>query len=108
MANYRVSDKEIKNCSNKINSLKKEISKVVIGQDEIIDSLIMSLICNGHVLLEGVPGVAKTLIIKALGRASGCSVSRVQFTVDLLPTDINGITTYTPNKGFEVIKGPIF
>ncbi|MBR9704074.1 MoxR family ATPase, partial [Candidatus Pacearchaeota archaeon] len=64
--------------------------------------------CNGHVLLEGVPGIAKTITIRALAEASGCSVKRIQFTVDLLPTDITGITTYQPDRGFEVVKGPIF
>jgi MoxR-like ATPase len=73
-----------------------------------LDTLILGLICNGHVLLEGVPGVAKTLIIRALGQITGCSVKRVQFTVDLLPSDIIGLTTYTPGKGFEIVKGPIF
>jgi MoxR-like ATPase len=68
----------------------------------------MGLLCNAHILVEGVPGIAKTLAIRALAAASGCSVKRVQFTVDMLPTDIIGITSYTPGKGFEVIKGPIF
>ncbi|MBU0958587.1 MAG: AAA family ATPase [Nanoarchaeota archaeon] len=67
-----------------------------------------ALLCDGHVLLEGVPGIAKTLLVKALAEASGCSSKRIQFTVDLLPSDILGVTTYTPNKGFETIKGPIF
>ena len=88
--------------------LKKEIAKAVTGQEEIVDSLIRALICNGHVLLEGVPGIAKTLAIKSLAIASGCSAKRIQFTVDLLPTDITGIVMYTPGKGFETIKGPIF
>lgn len=103
-----ISQSEIRDCAETIKNLKKEISKIVIGQEEVIDGLIMGLICDGHVLLEGVPGIAKTLAIRALAQASGCSFKRVQFTVDLLPTDIIGITTYTPSKGFETIKGPIF
>ena len=99
---------DVKKCAEHIKSLKLEVSKVVIGQDKVINGLIRGLICNGHVLLEGVPGIAKTLTIRAIGQAIGCDVKRVQFTVDLLPTDITGITTYTPNKGFEVIKGPVF
>jgi MoxR-like ATPase len=67
-----------------------------------------ALISDGHVLLEGVPGIAKTLVIKALAQVSGCTSKRIQFTVDLLPTDILGLTTYTPEKGFEIVKGPIF
>jgi MoxR-like ATPase len=104
----RISDAELKYCMEVINKLKKEIGKVVIGQERILDGLMRGLICNGHVLLEGVPGIAKTLIIRALGQATGCSVNRIQFTVDLLPTDIIGIISYTPQKGFEVVKGPIF
>jgi len=101
-------DPEIIKCAEIIDKLKKEVSKVIIGQEKVVDGLIRGLICNGHVLLEGVPGVAKTLLIRALGQASGCEVKRVQFTVDLLPTDVVGITSYTPGKGFETIKGPIF
>jgi len=70
--------------------------------------LLRALLCDGHVLLEGVPGIAKTLIIRALGEASGCSTKRIQFTIDLLPTDILGLTSYSKEKGFEFIKGPIF
>jgi len=99
---------EIKEIAEIISKLKKEIAKVVVGQEEVINAFICALLCDGHVLLEGVPGIAKTLIIKTLAKASGCSSKRVQFTVDLLPSDIVGITTYTPQKGFEIIKGPIF
>ncbi|MFA5173925.1 MAG: MoxR family ATPase [Candidatus Pacearchaeota archaeon] len=104
----RPSEAEVQRIADAIYKIKKEISKVLIGQEEIVDGLIRGLICNGHVLLEGIPGIAKTLSIRALGAVSGCDVKRVQFTVDLLPTDITGITSYTPQKGFEVIKGPIF
>ncbi len=103
-----MSDFEIRDCADSLKRLKQEIGKVVIGQEGVIDGLIRGLICDGHVLLEGVPGIAKTLTIKALAQASGCSVKRIQFTVDLLPTDITGITSFTPGKGFEVVKGPIF
>ncbi len=100
--------REVQKISLIISSLKKEVSKAVIGQEEVIDAFICAILCDGHVLLEGVPGIAKTLIVKTLAQASGCSSNRIQFTVDLLPSDILGITTYTPQKGFETIKGPIF
>ncbi len=87
---------------------KEEVAKAVVGQEKVIDDFMCALLCDGHVLLEGVPGIAKTLIVKSLAEASGCSSKRIQFTVDLLPSDILGITTYTPQKGFETIKGPIF
>ena len=86
----------------------KEISKVVVGQKKIIHDLLRAVICNGHVLVEGVPGVAKTVIVRAIAAILGCDMKRVQFTVDLLPTDITGIVSYEPKRGFEVLKGPIF
>jgi len=99
---------EIKEFAKTISEMKKQIGNVVIGQDKVVDSLIGAILCDGHVLLEGVPGIAKTLSIKSLAQVSGCAAKRIQFTVDLLPTDILGLTTYTPQKGFEIIKGPIF
>jgi len=104
----KISHEKVKQVSDKLLLIKKEIGKIIIGQEEVIDSLLRAIICGGHVLIEGVPGVAKTLIIKALGQSTGAKVKRIQFTVDLLPSDIVGITTYTPQKGFEIIKGPIF
>jgi MoxR-like ATPase len=104
----KISELEIKRCATNIEKLKKEMSKIILGQEEIVNGLILGLLCNAHVLVEGVPGIAKTLAIRALAAASGCTVKRVQFTVDMLPTDIIGLTTYTPEKGFEIIKGPIF
>jgi MoxR-like ATPase len=100
--------KEIKKMSELISESENEVGKVFFGHHEVVDSLMRALICNGHVLLEGVPGIAKTLVIKALAKVSGCTSNRIQFTVDLLPTDIVGLTTYTPGKGFEIVKGPIF
>jgi len=88
--------------------VRKELSKVFIGQDEMVSALIEALLCNGHVLIEGIPGVGKTLLIRALAQITGCSFSRIQFTPDLLPTDILGITTYEEGKGFYTVKGPVF
>ena len=100
--------KQIREIHYLITQVKNEIGKAVVGQEDVLDAFLCALLCDGHVLLEGVPGVAKTLIVKALAEASGCSSKRVQFTIDLLPSDIVGVTTYTPGKGFETIKGPIF
>ncbi len=100
---------EVFSSKEDINKLKKEISKVVTGYENIVDGIIRSVLANGHVLVEGVPGTAKTLLIKTISVASGCSFSRIQFTVDLLPTDITGVTTYDEiNKKFSTYKGPIF
>ncbi len=102
------SNEEIKKCSKIIFEIKKEIGKVVIGQKEIIEGLIRAILCDGNVLVEGIPGIAKTLSIKSLAEVTGCKAKRIQFTVDLLPSDIIGTTTYSPKKGFEIVKGPIF
>ncbi len=88
--------------------IKEEMKKIVVGQDQVVDSLIEALLANGHVLVEGIPGVGKTLIVRTLARITGCQFSRIQFTPDLLPTDIVGITTYEEGKGFFTVKGPIF
>src|SRR3989344_786814 len=106
--NERLSEEEVKKNTEIISKIKKEIGKVFFGHEEVVNSLIRALLCDSHVLLEGVPGIAKTLVVKALAKVSGCTSNRIQFTVDLLPTDIVGLTTYEPGKGFEIVKGPIF
>jgi MoxR-like ATPase len=98
----------IKKCKEDLDKAKAEIAKVVIGQEEVIDSLLKALLANGHVLVEGVPGIAKTLTIMGLASAAGCKFKRIQFTADMLPSDIVGITSYEEKKGFYVVKGPIF
>lgn len=92
----------------KLVKIRKEVSNVFVGQDEVVSNLIECFLCNGNVLLEGIPGVGKTLLVRALSKITGCSYSRIQFTPDLLPTDILGITTYEEGKGFYTIKGPVF
>lgn len=87
---------------------REEIAKVVVGQKVIVDYLLEALIANGHVLLEGVPGIGKTLLVRTISKVIGCSYSRIQFTPDLLPTDIVGVTTYEEGKGFFTVKGPVF
>jgi len=104
----RASMEDVETAAEILGRVRAEVARVFIGQHKVVDALIRALLCDGHVLLEGVPGIAKTLVIRALAQVSGCSSSRIQFTVDLLPTDILGLTTYEPNKGFEVVKGPIF
>jgi len=99
---------KIKHCSQILSKIKKEIGKTVVGQEKVIDGLLCALLADGHVLIEGIPGIAKTLLLRTLGKVTGCECKRVQFTVDLLPTDILGITTYTKEQGFSILKGPIF
>ncbi|MDA8910529.1 MoxR family ATPase [Crocinitomicaceae bacterium] len=92
-----------------IEQIKKEISKVIIGQGEMIDSLIIALLTEGHVLLEGLPGLAKTLTVKTLSQAMSLDFSRIQFTPDLLPADVTGTMIYQQkSESFAVRKGPLF
>ena len=94
---------------SKIENLKKEVAKVVVGQEKMIDSLLIALLCEGHILIEGVPGLAKTTTVNALSKALGLDFKRAQFTPDLLPSDILGAEIYDPqNNQFKIKKGPIF
>jgi MoxR-like ATPase len=95
--------------STTLQEIKAEVQKVIVGQDEMIDSLLIGLLCEGHILLEGVPGLAKTTTINTLAKTLGLEFKRVQFTPDLLPSDIIGTEIYDPkNNEFRVKKGPIF
>jgi MoxR-like ATPase len=89
--------------------LRDEIAKAVIGQDAVVERLLVALLANGHVLLEGMPGLAKTLLIKSLGTALGVQFERIQFTPDLLPSDVVGTMVFQPKTGeFMPHRGPIF
>jgi len=89
--------------------LKKELGKAVIGQEAMIEGLLVGLLCDGHILVEGVPGLAKTTTINALSRAIGLDFKRIQFTPDLLPSDIIGAQIYNPQEhSFSIKKGPLF
>lgn len=93
----------------KIDTIKKEVSKVVVGQEKMIDGLLIALLCEGHILIEGVPGLAKTTTVNALAKSLGLNFKRAQFTPDLLPSDILGAEIYDPqNNSFKIKKGPIF
>jgi MoxR-like ATPase len=99
----------IAHASKFIDTLSKEVGKVIIGQSYMFDRLLIGLLSNGHVLLEGVPGLAKTLTIKSLSQAIHAKFSRIQFTPDLLPADVIGTMIYNQQKNeFVVRKGPIF
>lgn len=89
--------------------LKAEIGKAVLGQDYVIERLLIALLAGGHVLLEGMPGLAKTLLVKSLGEALGVQFERIQFTPDLLPSDVVGTMIFQPKEGaFTVHRGPVF
>jgi len=88
--------------------IKKAIGKVIIGQDDIVEKLIISILCNGHSLLVGVPGLAKTLLVKTISDVLHLSFKRIQFTPDLMPSDITGAEILNEQRHFQFIKGPLF
>ncbi|MCD6258135.1 MAG: MoxR family ATPase [Helicobacteraceae bacterium] len=95
--------------NSKIQEIKKEVAKVVVGQERMVDSLLIALLCEGHILIEGVPGLAKTTTVNALAKSLGLNFKRAQFTPDLLPSDILGAEIYDPqSNNFKIKKGPIF
>ncbi len=102
-------NEEIAQRSAWVSAIKQEMSRVVVGQQALINRLILSLLCKGHVLLEGVPGLAKTLSVKALAGTMHAAFSRIQFTPDLLPADLLGTMIYNPEeRQFTAKKGPVF
>lgn len=95
--------------NEKFTAAKNEIAKVIIGQTEMVESLFIALLADGHLLLEGLPGLAKTLAINTLSKVIQCDFKRIQFTPDLLPADLIGTSIYNPKEGtFSINKGPIF
>src|SRR6058998_2903826 len=100
---------EVQQASAFVPPLLNEINKVVVGQKYLVERLIIGLLADGHVLLEGVPGLAKTLSVKTLSAAIQTSFHRIQFTPDLLPADVVGTLIYNPKDGeFRIKKGPVF
>lgn len=102
-------DFSLEDCKKIIVECKKEAAKRIVGQEQVIDGILTAAICGGHVLLEGVPGLAKTLAVKTFAEISGLDFKRIQFTPDLLPADIVGTLIYEQSSGrFSVRKGPVF
>jgi MoxR-like ATPase len=98
----------IQNLVQKRTELKKEIAKIIVGQEEVVDQVLLSIFSGGHALLVGVPGLAKTLMVNTLALALGLDFKRIQFTPDLMPSDILGSEILDENRQFKFIKGPIF
>lgn len=102
-------EKEIKQQSSTIETLRQEVRKILVGQQHLMESLLIAMISDGHILIEGVPGLAKTTAVKALGQAMGLPFQRISFTPDLLPADIIGTMIYDPaTSSFLPRKGPVF
>jgi MoxR-like ATPase len=93
---------------SKYNALKSEIKKVIVGQDEVVEQVLLAIFSGGHALLIGVPGLAKTLLVNTVAEALGLKFKRIQFTPDLMPSDILGSEILDNNREFKFIKGPIF
>lgn len=98
----------IHNLVEKRNALKAEIAKIIVGQDAVVDQILLCIFSGGHALLVGVPGLAKTLMVNTLAQALGLDFKRIQFTPDLMPSDILGSEILDENRQFKFIKGPIF
>jgi len=102
-------NERVREQSRFVQSVRDEVAKVIVGQDELVERLLIAMLCAGHVLIEGVPGLAKTLTVSTLARAIDAAFVRIQFTPDLLPADITGTTVYSPDdRQFHVRRGPIF
>ena len=107
--NIKELNERIQNESSFVDLLSLEMGKVIVGQKHLVDNLLIGLLSNGHILLEGVPGLAKTLAINTLAQAVDAKFNRIQFTPDLLPADVIGTLVYSQkNENFEIHKGPIF
>src|SRR5438876_3733221 len=99
---------EIRQVQEATRTVRQNVSPVIVGKEEVIDLLMVALLCEGHVLFEDVPGIGKTTLAKTMARSLGCTFQRIQFTPDLLPSDITGITFFNQKKGeFEFRPGPL-
>lgn len=100
---------KFESCRTLVDEIKAEAAKKIVGQNQVVDGILTALVCGGHILLEGVPGLAKTLAVKTFAELSGLAFKRIQFTPDLLPADVSGTLIYEQQTGtFSVRKGPIF
>jgi MoxR-like ATPase len=95
--------------THRVATIRNEVSKAFLGQEEVLDQLLLALLAGGHVLIEGVPGLGKTLLVRALATVMDCQFSRVQFTPDLMPSDVSGHAFYDPKtESFKIRRGPVF
>jgi MoxR-like ATPase len=108
MTTYKSDTEALTAFVEKYNELRAEIAKVIVGQDEVVKNVLIAIFSKGHGLLVGVPGLAKTLMVNTISKALGLSYSRIQFTPDLMPSDIIGTEILDENRHFRFIKGPVF
>src|ERR1700692_3049991 len=108
MTLFMMQSHDVRQVQNAAAQVRQAIGQVIVGKTEVIDMLMVALLCEGHILFEDVPGIGKTPLWKTLAKSLGCSFQRIQFTPDLLPSDITGITFYNQKKGeFEYRPGPL-
>src|ERR1700692_2988984 len=108
MTLFMMQSHDVRQVQNAAAQVRQAIGQVIVGKTEVIDMLMVALLCEGHILFEDVPGIGKTTLAKTLAKSLGCSFQRIQFTPDLLPSDITGITFYNQKKGeFEFRPGPL-
>lgn len=108
MSTYTSDTEAAKALTVHFDTLRKSIAKIIVGQDDVVEKLIISILCNGHSLLVGVPGLAKTLLVKTVADVLDLSFKRIQFTPDLMPSDIIGAEILDEQRQFRFIKGPVF
>lgn len=105
---YKTDVEAVNALVEKYGQLRSEIAKVIVGQEDVIESVIISIFSRGHALLVGVPGLAKTLLVNTIAKSLGLSYNRIQFTPDLMPSDIIGTEILDENRAFKFLKGPVF
>jgi MoxR-like ATPase len=94
---------------DKMDAVRSEVARAVVGQDEVVEHTLVAILARGHVLLEGAPGLGKTLLVRTLGQVLGCESKRIQFTPDLMPADVTGGNVFSQQRGaFEFLRGPVF
>ena len=106
--NYKSDAEALNHLCEKYNNLTNEIGKIIVGQDDVIKNILISIFSRGHCLLIGVPGLAKTLLVNTIGKSLGLKYNRVQFTPDLMPSDIIGTEILDETRSFKFVKGPVF
>lgn len=108
MTQYKSDVDAVKNLTSTFNQLRNEIGKVIVGQEDVVERVLICIFCDGHSLLVGVPGLAKTLLVKTIADVLDLSFKRIQFTPDLMPSDITGSEILDDNRKFRFVKGPLF
>ncbi|MFH1609676.1 MAG: AAA family ATPase, partial [Candidatus Bipolaricaulota bacterium] len=102
-----ITSQDLRQAQDAFKALREKIAEVIVGQEEVVEAVLWGILARGHVLLEGVPGLGKTLLVRTLARALGLTFSRIQFTPDLMPADIVGTNVFSEN-GFRFLRGPVF